>query len=504
MLDFALKYLAMGISVIPLKPGDKTPLLPSWKEFQSRLASIEEVRAWFASHPNANVGVVTGAISQLAIIDLDGPVGIESGRSLGLVSPVIARTGNGEQLYMRHPGGNVCNAVKKYPGVDVRGDGGYVVAPPSLHPNGKTYAWKTAPLSNVMSLPVFPSSLFQEVEKKRNKIGKPAGWVSEALANMSVGNIDTTLFKVCSRLRSDGYTEEDARLLLEPHARRAGATDGHLDAKIRNVWARYDASPRQEAQSSKAENIEAFLADIREVEWICKPIVARKSFGFVAGLPETQKTWLLMDLAVECARESGVWLGLYPVERSRVMFIDQERFKGETQRRFKGIIGAKGLSFAEVKDHLTVKCGTHIKLNIEASYQAFRTELLDTQPELVIVDSFATFHDGDENDRMAIQSVLEKIKGLRNEIGCTFIFIDHENKAVFNDVENHKEVSAVRMVGSIGKLAAAEFALTVRKIDAGLSMCHHTKSTLASAVKAFTVELEDVENGIVVRGTNGQ
>ncbi len=503
MLAFALKYLAMGISVIPLRPKDKIPSIPSWKEYQTRLPTVEEVTSWWTKEPQSNIGVVTGAVSHLAIIDLDGPEGIEYGRSLGLVSPATARTGNGAQLYYRHPGENVCNAVKKYPGVDVRGDGGYVVAPPSIHPNGKTYVWSMAPLSQPSSLPIFPQALFAQPSTERKKLGKPAGWVSEALSNMGVGNIDTTLFKVCSRLRSDGYTEEDARLLLASHADRAGATAGHLEAKIRNVWARYDANPRREPEATKAENIEAFLADIKEVEWICKPIVARKSFGFVAGLPETQKTWLLMDLAVECARENGVWLGLYPVQRSRVMFIDQERFKGETQRRFKGIIGAKGLSFAEVKGHLNVKCGTHIKLNIEASYQAFRAELLETQPELVIVDSFATFHDAEENDRMAIQAVLEKIKGLRNEIGCTFIFIDHENKSAYNDIENHAAPSAGRMVGSIGKLAAAEFALTVRKIDAGLSMVHHTKSTLASSVKAFTVELEDVENGIVVRGING-
>lgn len=499
MLAFALKYLSMGISVIPLRPMDKTPLVP-WTEFQTRLASESEVRAWFASHPSANVGIVTGKISNLAIVDLDGPEGIAYGLSLGVASPVTVRTGNGQQLYYRHPGAAVANAVKKYPGVDVRGDGGYVVAPPSVHPNGKIYAWSLLPLGPSSQLPLFPVHLFEPVSQERKKLGKPAGWVSEALSNMGVGNIDTTLFRVCSRLRSDGYSEADARLLLEPHAVRAGATAGHLDAKIKNVWSRYEATQRPNAPT-KSENIESFLADIREVDWICKPIIARKSFGFVAGLPETQKTWLLMDLAVECARTTGVWLGIFPVTRAKVLFIDQERFKGETQRRFKGILGAKGLSFSDVKENLFVKCGTSIKLNQENSYQAFRNELLELSPDIVIVDSFATFHDAEENDRMAIQSVIEKIKGLRNEIGCTFIFIDHENKSAYNDIENHAAPSAGRMVGSIGKLAAAEFALTVRRVDAGLSMVHHTKSTLASNVKAFTVELEDVENGILVKGS---
>jgi KaiC/GvpD/RAD55 family RecA-like ATPase len=500
MLEFALKYRSLGISVIPLRPQDKIPLLPSWKEYQTRLPTSAEVEEWFLRTPTANVGIVTGRISNVAIVDLDGPEGIESGRSLGLASPVTVRTGNGKQLYFRHPGDNVCNAVKKYPGIDVRGDGGYVVGPPSIHPNGKAYAWELGPLSNTSLLPLFPTKLFAEPSTTRSKFGKPAGWVSEALANMMSGNIDTTLFKVCSRLRSDGYTEADARLLLTPHAERAGATPGHLDAKIRNVWSRYEAAQRPTAPQ-RSENVAEFLADIKEVDWICRPIVARKSFGFVAGLPETQKTWILMDLAVECARTDGTWLGLFPVDRSKVMFIDQERFKGETQRRFKAILGAKNLEYADVKDHLFIKCGTTIKLNLDSSYQAFRTELMELQPDIVIVDSFATFHNAEENDRMAIQSVIERIKTLRNEVGCTFVFIDHENKAAYHDEDNNIAVSAGRMVGSVGKIAAAEFILTVRKIEAGLSMVHHSKSTMASAAKSFTVLLEDVENGIAVKGS---
>ncbi len=499
MLAFALKYLAMGVSVIPLRPRDKTPLI-SWQEFQTRLATVDEATKWWTQTPDANIGIVTGRISRLAVVDLDGAEGIAYGLSLGLASPVTVRTGNGKQLYYRHPGDNVCNAVKKYPGVDVRGDGGYVCAPPSTHPNGKIYAWELASLGHTILLPLFPVSLFTELSSDRKKLGKPTGWVSESLLNMGVGNIDTTLFKVCARLRSDGYSEADAKLLLSPHAERAGATAGHLEAKIRNVWSRYEANQRP-AQSIHSEDIATFLADIKEVDWICKPIIAKKSFGFVAGLPEVSKTWLMMDLAIECSR-GGTWLGLFPVDKIKVLFVDQERHKSETQRRFKMLLGDKGLAFGDVKDNLFIKCGTSIKLNIETSFQAFKTELIELQPDVVIVDSFAAFQSGDENDRMVIQIVVERIKELRNDIGCAFVFIDHEGKGAYNDIENNNPVSAGRIVGSIGKLAAAEFAITVRKIDAGLSMCHHTKSTMASATKAFTVAVTDTENGVSVVGSS--
>src|ERR1019366_3240951 len=99
-------------------------------------------------------------------------------------------------------------------------------------------------------------------------------------------------------------------------------------------------------------NISGFLEKEEPVEWLVPGIFARKSVGFVAGLPEVMKTWLLIDLAVECARGGGKWLNLFPVEKAKVLFIDQERFKGERQRGFKNIISAKGLSVGVLKDSL--------------------------------------------------------------------------------------------------------------------------------------------------------
>jgi hypothetical protein len=263
---------------------------------------------------------------------------------------------------------------------------------------------------------------------------------------------------------------------------------------------------------------------MKPVEWICKPIVAKGTLGFIAGLPETNKTWLMMDLALECAKNDGgvgphtcpvaetcgdceswapaerKWLGLFPVAHSRVLFIDQERFKGETQRRFKAAMQYKGLSAADLAGNLFLRCGTTTRLDIDTSYQAFRKELLEIKPDLVIVDSFVTFHSSDENSRMGIQVVLERIKALRTEIGCTFLFINHENKGVFSDKENNEMPSAFRMVGSVAIPAAAEFVLTVRRFDTDTVLVHHTKSTLSQAAKSFTAKVVDTDTGIRIYG----
>lgn len=122
------------------------------------------VRAWWQRMPEANVGVRTGRASGLVVVDLDGEVGVQSIRALvdrhGRFPAAWVRTGSGGwHAYLRHPGSRVpCSNGRIGPGIDVRGDGGYVVAPPSLHASGGRYAWRSDPGS---SLPVPPEWLTQ-------------------------------------------------------------------------------------------------------------------------------------------------------------------------------------------------------------------------------------------------------------------------------------------------------------------------------------------------------
>lgn len=505
MMQYALQYLRNGYSVIPLKPRGKEPLIP-WQEFQKRRATEAEVRGWFTKWPSANVGIVTGSVSGVAVVDLDGTEGISEGRRLGFTSPLLSITGKGRQLFYRHTGVNVCNAVRKYPGVDIRGDGGYVVAPPSVHPNGRRYQWVGVSAVALKSLlPSFPTSIFSVIPASTKLIGNSTGWIAKALAEMEQGNIDTTLHRICSRLRADGYSKADAKMLLEPHAIRAGASSGHLDDKIANAWARYEPNSKPESaqEAPNAESIDSFMQDISPVDWICAPIIAKAAFGFVAGLGETSKTWILMDLALECARplpDKGNWLGRFPVSHSRVLFIDQERFKGETQRRFRAVAREKGINFKDIKDNLFIRCGTSTRLDLTPSYEAFRRELLEIKPDLVIIDSWAAFQSSDENNRQSVQVVLERIKSLRTEIGCTFIFIDHEGKAAYRDQEEGKMPSHVTMAGSVAKPNAGEMVLTVRRFDEETVIVHHTKATMGKKVPAFIVKVIDTEHGVKVVG----
>lgn len=458
----------------------------------------EQIKRWWEKWPNASIGIATGKVSRLAVVDLDGPEGIASGNRLRLFSTITSITGKGAQLFFADCEGTTRNSVKKLAeGLDMRGENGYVVVPPSLHPNGRRYAWLGQPLSR-RALSALPPRLITEPVSACT-LRKSEGWIADALKGMKHGNIDNTLTSILGRLRYNNYSVDDAIVLLLPHARAAGATPGHLEEKAKHIWASYAAAP-QIGQNSKTESIDVFLKDIKKVDWICEPFIAKKSLGFVVGLPETLKTWLMIDLAVESARDCGSWLGTFGVTSSRVLFIDQERFKGETQRRFSAVIAAKGLQNSDLKDRLFLKCGTTTRLDLEDSFRSFRTELLHLRPDLVIVDSFATFHNSPENDRMAIQQVLNKVKALRDEVGCAFAFINHENKTAYPNGEAQGEPTMGTMAGSVGIGAAAEFCLTVRKVEDGTSLVWHTKSTLAAKHKSFYASISDVPAGIIIRG----
>jgi hypothetical protein len=107
-----------------------------------------QIRQWWSKWPDANIGIRTGSVSGLLVVDVDEKNGKHGGENLaaiaapfgGLPATPTATTGSGQHLFFRHPDAAVRGSASKLAdGVDVRADGGYVVAAPSLHANRKRY-----------------------------------------------------------------------------------------------------------------------------------------------------------------------------------------------------------------------------------------------------------------------------------------------------------------------------------------------------------------------------
>ncbi len=148
MRDAALDYCRRGWSVVALRPRGKYPLI-RWEPFQYRPAEAAEVRRWYDRWPDANVGIVTGQVSGLVVLDVDPRHGGEDSvaewakRDRRLPESVEAETGGGgRHLYLLAPRRLLRNRVGLAPGIDLRANGGLIVAPPSVHPSGRRYAWR--------------------------------------------------------------------------------------------------------------------------------------------------------------------------------------------------------------------------------------------------------------------------------------------------------------------------------------------------------------------------
>jgi len=151
VLQMARQYLEKGLSVIPLKPRGKEPLIP-WKQYQERLPTEEELEKWFGSGKEANVGIVTGRVSRnLVVIDFDSEdkfkgfverlKSARKGLQIAISNTWIVKTGKGYHIYLRLPNAELVprTKVRLAEGIDLKAEGGYVVAPPSVHPSGKRY-----------------------------------------------------------------------------------------------------------------------------------------------------------------------------------------------------------------------------------------------------------------------------------------------------------------------------------------------------------------------------
>lgn len=146
----AIEYAKRGLAVFPLAERDKVPCIAGG--FKNATTDPEQIAAFWKHRPNANIGIATGGMSGgLVVIDCDydearGEDGMRTVRSFEAAngefpdSACVSTPRGGEHLYFLTDEPFDCS-VNSDEGVDIRADGGYVVAPPSIHPNGGMYEW---------------------------------------------------------------------------------------------------------------------------------------------------------------------------------------------------------------------------------------------------------------------------------------------------------------------------------------------------------------------------
>jgi hypothetical protein len=206
MLRTALTLASRGIHVFPCVPRGKVPACEHGCKDATINADI--IRQWWRTEPTYNVGIATGAQSGVFAIDIDGGnaeaqlarLEAQHGALPPTVEVITGRAEGGRHLYFRYPHdrpvGNSAGRVG--PHIDIRGDGGYTLAPPSVHPGGRAYAWSTDSARTFAPAPIW---LLDRVTgpAERKQRTPPAEWRT-VISGVDEGQRNNTIARLCGYL----------------------------------------------------------------------------------------------------------------------------------------------------------------------------------------------------------------------------------------------------------------------------------------------------------------
>jgi hypothetical protein len=441
------------------------------------------------------VGIATGERSGIFVVDLDVKNGVDGASNffaLGDVPPTytVATPSGGFHLYFKHPGFPVRNSGPKSnpiaPGVDVRGEIGYVVAPGSPHKNGGKYsiaadlpiaeapAWLLAwpglkHAGAELAAPATEAEASFARIPKEWRVNKAKAWLEEQKPAIEGDGGDAHTFTLLTRgVHRFGLTDADmiADAFAEWNARCEPPWGGQQWAhKVESAlhqstvgWSKelgteyaIERMPKRlvEAANAAKQNVGSgvqvptdtsagntltagrFIFDISgldaelpPISYLVDSLIGRGEVVMLVAHGNSLKTWLALSVGLSVA-SGRPWLGKYLVQRGRVAVLDFESGKYELVRRLK-LIGARD---ADVGDNL-LRC-SYSEANL-TDPEAW-VDLAGLGLSLIIVDSFAAADPfSDENDKRSAL-LLKNAGAFAEATGCTVIVIHHARKGSGGD-----------------------------------------------------------------------
>lgn len=256
--EAALWYATNGFAVFPLKPKSKVPATEHG--LKDATTDEEKIRDWWSKCPDYNVGIATGEASGgLVVIDLD--VDLEKGKDGVAVykewtnthgkhsKTWMSLTGRGGLHLLYRDSSKWKNTVGRNTGIDIRAEGGYIVAPPSIHPNGRLYEWvKGGPGEMEIAEADDVVRNFLRGQEKQNQAKKDAPEGAEIL----MGERNNTLFKLASSLQAKGLSDEaiSAAIEIENETRCSKPLKPkEINTLVRSVLTRYEKGTASYDQS---------------------------------------------------------------------------------------------------------------------------------------------------------------------------------------------------------------------------------------------------------------
>lgn len=442
-LEIALRYLEKGWSVIPVKQ-DKTPYLGAWKNYQERIPTKEEVVDWFCKIPNAGIGIITGRLSGIVVLDLDPGCDETRLEEFNLPRGMSVETPRGgKHLYFKHPGIDVKSRTDLFGDnshIDVRGDGGYVVAPPTLREDGKDYKWINR--IDEFLLGELPPKLIDIINNKpkadqitHTKEKSLFEGVPEGQRNDMAARI--TGFWI-SRLSNEEWESEAWPKLIRWNQTNLPPLE---EKELRRIFlsiCRYERTKRGEGGPNQSIVSEAIIfKDLLSKEfplpqWAVSGIFEAETVNMISGAPNHFKSWVVNHVAI-CLASGEKVFGHFPVTQQRVMIVNEEDNERMLKTRSLALID----EVADLPIFFHVAKGFRID---DTFVERLLPEIQSKEVKFLILDSLRSLHFADENQSREMQEILDHLKKISRK-GVTILFTHHHRKAMNSPFGNKKEMS---------------------------------------------------------------
>ncbi len=454
--EIALKYLKNGKSIFPVGK-DKKPLI-AWEEYQTRLATIEEVEKWWSLFPEANIGLVTGKVSGVTVIDFD--LGSEDYKTFP--ETLTVRTGSGGyHLYYKYY--SIRNKVRILPHIDIRGDGGYVVAYPSettddyregkLYKKGGKYE-----LVKEMNFTEFPYEKFNHTEivtEKRHLLD---------LVSVPIGSRNASMASLVGKLIITSHPDEwDKEIYPVVCAINQTYNPPLSETELKSIYRSICSAEikRKRSQHGKISETpiikpriwtvgDILAHDFGEDEWVVESLIPKQGMTVLSGSPGDFKTWVTIHIALCVSRNIPVF-GKFKVTQGSVLVIDEEDHLRVLKKRLE-LLGAKDTDTV----HYLSQNG--IKVDVDTVRDEILKLVKDKNIKLLILDSLVRVHNQEENDSGGMAKVFKSLQKILGA-GASILFTHHHRKQQVFSTSNPGQM----MRGSSDILAAVDCHITIEK-----------------------------------------
>lgn len=496
----ALEAHDRGWNIMPLSLTSKTPLL-GWIDWQTNRVTDDMIDDWFTEGVKTksghivkyfNIGLITGELSGVVAVDCDNEEAIKYAEKHGLASPYKVSTQKGAHFYFKHPreGARFANKVgsnaRDWPqveGLDFRGDGGFVVMPPSIKVKDDVveheYAFETTADFDDIDLHVWKGAVSERTDDEFSFDTLDLSGVSLHNPDEHVSIWDQTKVRVAhlGRKLEDGdgtdalmvryvgqkvrqgqtgddlvgmakgfydeffnpaaYTEDETARWIATKIRSA------VDMDRRNYPTDYDANGERikvekeqirlgRLKPIHSSDIDRLIDSIGETEYYADPLIPAATITQVVGYNGHGKSFFLQALLTSMAAGKELF-GPYQTKPAKILYLDYDNPSRTILYRFKNFVKM----FGDTTDKfnmwspslISAEDGGEMSLATEDGFRLLGEWLEAIKPDVVVIDTVRNAFGGlEEASASEWFKVNHVAKSIRNKFNASVIMVHHRNK----------------------------------------------------------------------------